>query len=164
MEGVFAIVVLIASLALGVYFFKTLFGGVGKESLLPYKAKHYFFTRSEQEFLRIFSGVIDHRKYLIFSKVRLADFIEVTARGKEYRGWWNKIKSKHVDFLLWDLERNKIALVVELDGKSHRKEKTRERDAFVNKLYEQIHIRLERIKVGSDFKAEAERIAKSLNV
>jgi len=133
------------------------------EGPLPYQAKKYFFSHSEQEFLRILNESIDRQRYLIFPKVRLADFIEVTVKGKEYQGWWNKIRSKHVDFLIWDVQQNKIALAIELDGRSHGSEKMQERDEFVNRLYEQIHMKLERVSVGTEFSKIASEIHASLN-
>lgn len=129
---------------------------------LPYKTKYYLFSRSEHEFLRILNQSIDRQRYLVFPKVRLADFIEVTVRGKEYQGWWNKIKSKHVDFLIWDVQNNKIALAIELDGSSHNSEKMQVRDEFVNKLYEKIGLKLERVKVGSDFLTEIKQVIELL--
>lgn len=133
-----------------------------KEVPLPYRSKRYFFSRSEQQFLSILHEKIDRNKYLIFPKVRLADFIEVTVKGKEYQGWWNKIRSKHVDSLVWDIAQNKITLAIELDGKSHNTEKMKIRDEFVEKLYKTVGVRLERVEVGSDFSASLEVMIKSL--
>lgn len=124
-----------------------------EEEPLPYKAKQYLFSRSEHEFLRILHEQIDTNRYLVFPKVRLADFITVTARGKEYQGWWNKIRSKHVDFLIWDVQNNKIALAIEIDGKSHNSEKMQVRDEFIDKLYKRVGISLKRVVVGADFSA-----------
>lgn len=138
--------------------------GVNSEIDLPYKSKQYLFSSSEHEFLRILNNSIDREKYLIFPKVRLADFIEVSTRGREYRGWWNKIKSKHIDFLIWNVQENKIALAIELDGRSHGSKKMQERDDFVNKLYEKVGIKLQRVRVGSDFISEIDNINKLLNV
>lgn len=129
-----------------------------KDKPLPYRAKQYLFTRSEHEFLRVLHEQLDATRYLIFPKVRLADFIEVTVRGKEYQTWWNKIRSKHVDFLIWDMQQNKIALAIELDGRSHNSEKMRERDAFVGELYSQVGVELERVQVGSNFTQSISRI------
>ncbi len=130
---------------------------------LPYRAKQYFFSRSEQEFLRILNESLDRQRFVIFPKVRLADFIEVTIRGREYQGWLSKIKSKHVDFLIWDVKNHKIALAVELDGKSHNIEPMQTRDEFVNRLYDKVEIRLVRVKVGSNFLTEAKIISESLS-
>jgi very-short-patch-repair endonuclease len=135
-----------------------------KEIPLPYRAKKYFFTKTEQEFVRILNELLDRQKYTIFPKVRLADIVEVTVTGQEYQAWWNKIKSKHVDFLLWNVQEGKVALVIELDGKSHGSEKMIERDDFVNRLYEQVGIKLIRVNVGTDFKQEIGKILGGLKM
>jgi len=137
---------------------------ISKEEVLPYKAKRYFFSGSEQEFFRILNERIKNGKYVVFPKVRLADFIEVIAKREESRGWLNKIKSKHVDFLIWDTQGNKIALALELDGNSHNSDKMKERDVFVNELYKTVGIRLERVSVGVSFADEVERIVSTLEI
>ncbi len=135
------------------------FGSKEKKVIpLPYRAKKYFFTKTEQEFVRILNESLDSQRYTIFPKVRLADIVEVTATGQEYQAALNRIKSKHVDFLVWDMVESKVALVIELDGKSHNSEKMIERDDFVNKLYEQVGIKLVRVNVGTDFKQEVGKI------
>jgi len=141
----------LAILVVGLLILKVFLERNQAEKPLPYKVKQYLFSRSEHEFLRILHEQIDMNRYLVFPKVRLADFIAVTARGKEYQGWWNKIRSKHVDFLIWDVQQNKIALAIELDGKSHDSEKMQVRDEFINNLYERIGIKLQRLSVGTDF-------------
>jgi hypothetical protein len=133
-----------------------------KDVPLPYRAKKYFFTKTEQEFIRVLNESIDRKQYTIFPKVRLADIVEVTATGQEYQGWWNKIKSKHVDFLAWDVQEGKVALVIELDGKSHQSEKMIDRDGFVNNLYERVGIKLIRVAVGTDYKADIVQILETL--
>lgn len=133
-----------------------------EEELLPYKVKQYLFSRSEHEFLKILHKQLDATRFLIFPKVRLADFFEVTASKEEYQKWWNKIRSKHVDYLVWDVEKNKIAVAIELDGKSHNSDKVRERDVFVNRLYSEAGLRLERVKVGSDFGTQISNIVTQL--
>lgn len=130
------------------------------EQPLPYRAKRYFFTRSEQEFLRCLNENIDRGRYLIFPKVRLADFVEVTAYGVESRSWFNRIRAKHVDYLVWDIEKNSIAFAIELDGSSHNSEKVIERDAFVERLYSTIGLKLERVRTGTIFVDEIKRIFK----
>ncbi len=167
MESFVALVLIFLVLILAVKLFflfattEGLFHKVTKP-LLPYKTKQYLFSRSEHEFLRILNQTIDRQRYLVFPKVRLADFIEVTVRGPEYQGWLNKIKSKHVDFLIWDVLNNKIALAIELDGSSHNSEKMRVRDEFVNKLYERVNVKLKRVRVGSDFLTETKNMSELL--
>ena len=128
----------------------------------PYRSKKYFFSRSEQEFLKALSAAINHQKFIIFPKVRLADFIEVTVSGAEYQKWWNKIRSKHIDFLIWNIEQSKVVLAIELDGKSHESEKMIERDEFIEKLYETVGLKLERVKVGEDYNSRAQEITNAI--
>lgn len=161
MDFIYILLILVA-LVLLVLALKYFLNKAEEDKPLPYKAKPYLFSRSEHEFLRVLHEQIDNDRYLIFPKVRLADFIAVTARGKEYQGWWNKIRSKHVDFLVWDAQQNKIALAIELDGSSHSSEKMQTRDEFVNKLYERIDVRLGRVQVGSDFATEVRIILELL--
>jgi hypothetical protein len=132
------------------------------EAPWPYRCKRYFFSRSEQEFLRSLNASINHQKFVVFPKVRLADFIEVTVSGNEYQSWWNKIRSKHIDYLIWDTELAKIVLAIELDGKSHETEKMHARDEFVGRLYDTVGIKLERVKVGENFENRAQEISRNL--
>ncbi len=137
-------------------------GGTDEE-IMPYKAKPFLFSRSEHEFLIVLNEQLDSSRFLIFPKVRLADFVEVVAIKAEYQKWWNKIKSKHVDFLIWDMQNNKIKLAIELDGRSHESDKMRERDDFVNKMYAQIGVAIKRVEVGSDFKEAVKEIGLNLS-
>lgn len=143
-----------------VIFFKS--RQTSEEAPWPYMQKQHFFSRSEQEFLRSLNAAIDHQRFVVFPKVRLADFIEVTVSGSEYQSWWNKIRSKHIDFLIWDIEQSKIVLAIELDGKSHDSEKMIARDKFVDKLYETVWMKLERVKVGESFENRAQEISRNL--
>jgi len=100
-------------------------------------------------------------KYIVLSKVRLEDFIEVDSKGLTRNEWWGlrgKIKSRHVDFLICDQNTTRPILALELDGKSHQSASRMERDNFINELYSHVQLRIEHIRVGSDFKQEVERI------
>jgi hypothetical protein len=129
---------------------------------LPYRQKQYFFSRSELEFFKILNSKLDAHKYTVFTKVRLADFVEVLPEERENRAWFNKIKSKHVDYLVWDLVDEKIALAIELDGKSHNGSAATKSDTFKDEMYEAIGLRLERVRVGSSFAEEATRLVSAL--
>jgi very-short-patch-repair endonuclease len=90
--------------------------------------------------------------------VRLADFVEVLPALRGERTWFNKIKSKHVDFLIWDLVESKIVLAIELDGKSHNGATIKKSDSFKDEMYEAVGLQLERVKVGSSFEEESKRL------
>lgn len=132
------------------------------EEKLPFKLKNNFFTRSEWEFFRILEEQIDHSKFTIFPKVRLGDFVEVDAPKGERMSHWNKIKSKHVDYLIWDTQKNAFAVAIELDGKSHNSERMQKSDSFKDNLYPAIGLELVRVKVGTDFSQEVSQILQKL--
>lgn len=135
-----------------------------QNELLPFKLKKNFFSQSEYVLYNTLLEELDVRRFRIFSKVRLADFIETTATGKEFYTWFNQIKSKHIDFIIWDTKKDKIALGIELDGSSHKSRKTTNRDDFVNKLYKELNFPIKRIEVGKVFKDEAEEIKAIIEV
>lgn len=132
------------------------------EEKFPFKLKKYFFTRSEQMFLSMLEEKIDHSHLTIFPKVRLGDLIETTASGDEWQGSWNKIRSKHVDFLIYDTKNQIPVLAIELDGNSHNSERMQKSDDFKNKLYPALGLELVRVKVGSVFETEIATIVAKL--
>ncbi|MBU1557769.1 DUF2726 domain-containing protein, partial [Patescibacteria group bacterium] len=69
-------------------------------------------------------------EYLIFSKVRIEDFIGANKFGitsQKHFGLRNRIKSYHVDFLICDTVTTKPLFAIELDGASHNSHERKER-------------------------------------
>jgi hypothetical protein len=100
-------------------------------------------------------------KFLVLAKVRIEDFVEAVHEGFDEKEVWgnrNRIKSRHIDFLICDFATTKPLLAIELDGNSHNRPDRLRRDSFVNKLYKDIEIRVEHIPVGSNFESEAVKI------
>ena len=58
---------------------------------------------------------------------------------KNYKTKFNKINKKHIDFLICDSELN-TKYAIELDDKSHEKEKNKVNDNFKNALFKQTGI------------------------
>ena len=107
----------------------------------------------------IFYGVLkkkcDAADLLICPKVRLEDFIRVTARERmKYRGY---IKSRHVDFLICDSSLHILA-AIELDDPSHDSEQAKQTDHFKNRLYAAIGLPLFRIKTGQNYAAKIDKL------
>jgi very-short-patch-repair endonuclease len=71
--------------------------------------------------------------YKIFAKVRLADLLYVPSRTNNRVSYYNRIQSKHVDFVICDIKYLKPVLVIELDDSTHNRQDRSERDEFVNK-------------------------------
>lgn len=144
-------VVLVLVLSVLALLLKKLSEGTDAEETLPFKLKNNFFTRSEWEFFRILEEQLDHSRFTVFPKVRLGDFIEVDAPKGERMSHWNKIKSKHIDFLIYDTQKSSIAVAIELDGSSHNSQRMQKSDDFKNKVYPAIGLELVRVRVGTDF-------------
>lgn len=135
-----------------------------QEEVLPYRLKDNFFSQSEFKFYKTLFEELDTQRFGIFSKVRVADFVETTAKGKEFQRSFNHIKSKHIDFLIWDNKKNIIAVGIELDGNSHGSVKMQKRDDFINKLYTQIQFPVKRIAVGKVFADEVKSIKTQIEI
>lgn len=97
-----------------------------------FRQRHALFSPAERSFL----GVLDQAsagRYRIFGKVRIADVI-APARGLDKSTWtsvFNRIKAKHFDFVLCDLQTLKVKAVIELNDRSHANNGRVERDEFI---------------------------------
>jgi hypothetical protein len=101
--------------------------------LYPYKLTQSLLTASEAAFysaLLLAAG----RRYVVFAKVRLADLCQDLDRWADIRAF-NKVSSKHVDFVLCDATTFQPVLAVELDDRSHMRADRRSRDAFVDGIF-----------------------------
>lgn len=79
-------------------------------------------TETEKNFYIQLKSALDE-KYILLSKVRLWDIIDTTAKEKQYI-YTNKIKSKHIDFIISD--NNAIpVLAIEIDDNTHNRIKKR---------------------------------------
>lgn len=120
-------------------FFLGLFGGKKqKETIslesLPYRTRDDFLSPAEFSFYRVLSSVVG-LQLTICAKVRLADIFYV-ARPNGKIGYYNRIASKHVDYLLCEPDTMKPLFAVELDDASHNRADRKERDEFVDKVFQ----------------------------
>jgi hypothetical protein len=121
-----------------------------KPNRLHYKKQSALFTKAEINFLKTLEKIVTNPSVAIFGKVRIADIItpQTTTNSK---GWWrlfNKISSKHVDYVLCDRNDYSVICVIELNDKSHNTTKAKQRDAFVRKAYQSAGIELVEIKAS----------------
>jgi len=135
-----------------------------RKSLLGYLKRERVMNISEQAlYINLQKTLGD--KFIILSKVRIEDFVEVKfgpARNR-FNALRGRIKSRHVDFLICDLITTKPLLAIELDGPSHKNTNKIERDKFVNNLYNKIDLKVVHVLKGSDFLQEAIKIKDTLN-
>ncbi len=92
-------------------------------------------TPAERSFFGVLQQAVGNEAD-IFVKVRLADVL--TPKKGMSRGEWqkafNRISSKHLDFVLCDKSDLSVRCAIELDDKSHAKNKRRKRDEFLEEI------------------------------
>jgi hypothetical protein len=68
--------------------------------------------------------------YIVLGQIRLADIVRIEKglRWEKENAWFNKIKSKSVDFVVCDKEM-RVKICIELDGPHHAKPDQRKADA-----------------------------------
>jgi hypothetical protein len=101
---------------------------------VPYQRHDSLLTPAERSFYGVLERAIA-RHVTPMAKVRLADIIKVegSISAARRRSAFNRIQSKHVDFVLCDAATFRVLCVVELDDKSHSRSDRKSRDAFVNR-------------------------------
>ncbi len=99
----------------------------------PYEPRESLMTESELRFFAALEKALAET-FRIYSKVRLEDIIQVRA-GTDPRTAFvarNRIKSRHIDFVLCHPDTLEILASVELDDRSHDRPDRMERDDFVD--------------------------------
>ncbi len=162
MTPIIIIILLVAVLfVMGLFLFLQRFIKPGKLAQ-PYVLKTSLFTPAERSFLGCLDSV-PSPDIRVFAKVRLADLFDVerTADRSAWRSAFNKINSKHVDFIL--LRANDLCplLAIELDDKSHDREARQQRDVFLKEIFARANLPLIRFKVQKAY--QTEDIAQRLN-
>jgi len=120
-------------------------------------------TPAEQKFYRVLRSSLPPEHYQIYSKVRMADIVDVQkGLDKKVRtSALNKIISKHVDFLLCNPNDSTIHAVVELDDSSHNRQSQKRNDAFKNETFGACGIPVVRFPVKASYNPE--EIAAQIN-
>jgi hypothetical protein len=102
----------------------------------PYLRNDAFLSPAESSFLSALRASVADQ-YEIFAKVRLLDVV-IVKPGQGWQAAFNKVQSKHIDFLLCDRETHRPVLAIELDDGTHRRADRQARDAFVEEVLEVI--------------------------
>jgi hypothetical protein len=98
---------------------------------LPYRRKDYLLTQAERSLFGVLTEVINDR-YFIFAKVRLADVVWRPKGTESRQSHFNRMQSKHIDFMICDRESFRPLLCVELDDASHGRADRMTRDGFLD--------------------------------
>lgn len=110
-----------------------------------YQAK-YLLTRYEWKNYQAMKDYAAGKGLIICPKIRLADLVEPRKgkSGSQWQSLFNRIKAKHVDFVLCDPDMH-VKLIIELDDSTHELGERVQRDAFVDAVltgagYRIVHI------------------------
>ncbi len=123
--------------------------------LYPYTLKKYILTRAEYSFYKVLIlHLPDHLS--VFVKIRLGDLFDIeSGLDKSTRARaWNKISSKHFDFVLIDKKACTVQSVIELDDNSHASKKAQTTDHFKDEACKAANLTLHRISVKTGYTAD----------
>lgn len=113
-----------------------------------YYKKDYLLTQSELKFYKILKKITNDMGYSLFCQVSLYEIVS----SKNFKDF-AKIKAKSIDFVITQ-ENCKIVMCIELDDKTHERQKRIERDKFLDKLFKDLEIKLLRIPVQNFYNME----------
>ena len=128
------------------------FNAPGSASSFPYELQGPLFTPAERSFLGVLKSVLKD-DVDILGKVRVADILK-PKKGLSRSVWqkaFNKISSKHFDFVLCNKSDLSVICVIELNDKSHNSKKRKERDAFLENACEAASLPLVQIPAKAGY-------------
>ena len=126
---------------------------------LPYVAADALLTPAERAFFGVLRQTAG-KDFVLFAKVRLGDILQVErgVEGKRRFAAFGRISSKHADFVLCDPRTFQVAVVIELDDRSHRLPSRRQRDAFFDAALARAAVPLLRVPAARHYSVEALRV------
>jgi hypothetical protein len=119
---------------------------------LPYRLRDDFLSPAELSFYKLLLTVV-RSNYTVLTKVRLADLFFV-ARPNENYSYLGRIAQKHIDFLLCIPATMQPVAGIELDDNSHKKTSRRERDEFIDEVFEVADLPLVRVPVRREYNTQ----------
>lgn len=125
--------------------------GTASTEKLPYHKKDYLLTIAEKNFYRVLSQVTEKHDKLLFVKVRLEDLLWLPNGTENRFGLRNRIKSRHIDFVLCDKENIKPLIAIELDDSTHNQKTRIERDGNINRILQDAGLPILHIKVQPNY-------------
>lgn len=127
-----------------------------------YKKKRYITTKNEGKFYSEILKICKKYDLILLTQVALYELVEVNLdkKDKEYLRYFNKIKSKTIDFVIVDEETTRIRLCIELDDYTHKYKSRIERDNFINELFKQLEINL--LRIQSSYSCNYEEIEEKI--
>jgi len=108
-----------------------------------YTQRAALFTAAERSFYGVLSSSVE-KPFVVFAKVRVADILtpEKGLASNIRQGAFNKISSKHFDFVLCRDDDLSVVCAIELNDRSHDSMKRQQRDRFLANAYESANLPL----------------------
>ncbi len=119
----------------------------------PYERRGVLLSPAEINFLRSLHSAV-REDWLVFSKVRLADVLQVRPKTRKLQTWHSRIQGKHLDFVLCDYETLEVKLAIELDDAAQPRSA---RDRFVYVALTAAGLPLLRVRVQDKYETAALR-------
>lgn len=131
--------------------------GAGASKRPPaYRCVTALLSRAEVSFYHVLRQCLPPG-HTLFVKVRLADVLKVATKRSDspsqYSSDFNRIKSKHIDFLICDADTLRPMLAIELDDRSHQKQSRQDRDRFIDRAYRHADLPLLHIRASRNYHA-----------
>ena len=137
-----AVIIALAAIASLKFIRKDIDGSVN----YPYKRIETLFTQAERSFLGVLNQAVGTNAH-IFGKVRVADIVS-PQKGLSRGDWqraFNKISSKHFDFLVCNKDDLSVVCAIELDDRSHQSKNRKGRDVFLEGVCSAANVPLIRV-------------------
>lgn len=127
----------------------------GKAETSVYQSRQFLLSKAERSFYGVLLQAVRDRA-VVMAKVRVADVLEPEhgVGGSRWQKAFNRISSKHFDFVLCKPDDLSIVAAIELDDKSHNKRQRGQRDEFLNKACGSAQLPLHRIKARKNYSVE----------
>ena len=160
----FAFIIIVLILLLLTFFVLKVKSAGGND--FPYQKVKALFSPAERSFLGVIDQVVG-AEFRVFGKVRIADV--ATVKTMSNRSAWqkafNRISSKHFDFIICRSSDLSIVCAVELNDKSHQKNSRKLRDKFVAGVCNSISVPLIEINAQASYSIQElkERFSEILN-
>ncbi|MBQ9683965.1 DUF2726 domain-containing protein [Candidatus Saccharibacteria bacterium] len=116
-----------------------------KKSSYRYYAKSYIMTQHEREFFKTLNEVLGSKWYVV-PQVHLSTLLNHKVKGQNWKGAFQHINGKSVDFVLLSKETTKPICAIELDDSSHDRADRSARDDEVERIFKQANIPLARFR------------------
>ncbi len=123
-----------------------------------YSVNSELLSPAERSFFGTLNQVVDEST-LVFAKVRVADILR-PQKGMSRSNWqraFNRISSKHFDFVLCSSNTVSVLCVIELNDKSHSSNRRKSRDKFLREACASASLLLIEIPVKRSYVIEEVR-------